>query len=109
MPGVEQAKGNSAEAEKLFRRCLDLKVKLLGPDHPDVAITANNLAMLLANDGRSEEAGALLRRSIDILEQTVAEGHPKVKTCRRNLGLVTSTLTGEHQNVARDQNVKKGL
>ena len=42
-----QAQGKLDEAEPLIRRDLAISEKALGPDHPDVAITLNNLAQLL--------------------------------------------------------------
>ena len=44
------------EAEALFRRALALKEKLLGADHPDVAVTLNNLGLLLKKQGKLAEA-----------------------------------------------------
>lgn len=41
------AQGNYAEAESLFQRALTIKEKVLGPEHPEVATSINNLAMLL--------------------------------------------------------------
>ena len=44
---LKQAQGKLDEAEPLIRRDLAISEKALGPDHPDVAITLNNLALLL--------------------------------------------------------------
>ena len=42
-----------ADAEALYRRALSIKESLLGRDHPDVALSLNNLALLLeGTDGR---------------------------------------------------------
>jgi hypothetical protein len=40
------AQGRYAQAEPLFKRSLAIRVKALGPDHPDVATSQNNLAAL---------------------------------------------------------------
>jgi hypothetical protein len=42
-----QDQGKLDEAEPLIRRDLAISEKALSPDHPDVAITLNNLASLL--------------------------------------------------------------
>lgn len=34
------------EARPLFERALAIREKLLGPDHPDIATSLNNLAVL---------------------------------------------------------------
>ncbi len=41
-----QTQGRYAEAEPLHRRALAIREKALGPDHPDVAASLNNLASL---------------------------------------------------------------
>ena len=39
-----RAQGRYAEAEPLYKRSLAIREKALGPDHPDVAQSLNNLA-----------------------------------------------------------------
>jgi hypothetical protein len=68
----------------MYRRALDIKTRLLGPDHPDLVPTLNNLAVLCALDGRLDEAAGRYRRSIALLERTVEPTHPTLETCRRN-------------------------
>jgi hypothetical protein len=41
-----QTQGHYAAAEPLYERSLAIKEKALGPDHPDVATSLNNLATL---------------------------------------------------------------
>ena len=41
------AQGNYADAEPLYRRSLDIREKVLGPDHRDVAFSLDGLAALL--------------------------------------------------------------
>jgi len=61
-----------------------LKEKILGPDHPDTAMTLNNLAVLFQSRGDLEQASSLFRRALDILETTLDPDHPKVAACRKN-------------------------
>jgi hypothetical protein len=69
----------------LYRRALALKEKLLGPDHPDTALTLNNLAVLRNEHGNTAEAVALYRRAIAAFERTLGKRHVKTRTCRDNL------------------------
>ncbi|CAN0487296.1 unnamed protein product, partial [Hapterophycus canaliculatus] len=39
--------GNHLEAETLHRKALDMRMRVLGPNHMDVAATLNNLAVSL--------------------------------------------------------------
>ena len=43
---LTDAQGNYGEAEELYKRSLAIHEQLLGPDHPNVAISLNNLARL---------------------------------------------------------------
>ena len=50
--------GRYADAEPLFKRALAIQEKVLGPDHPDVAVSLNNLANLYDNAGTLCGCGA---------------------------------------------------
>ena len=49
--GALARKGDEMKAERLYRRALAIKEKALGPDHPDTALTLNNLAVLCKSRG----------------------------------------------------------
>jgi len=57
-------------------------VKLLGTDHPDVALTFHNLAALWAETGRTLKARALYRHALAIFKRTLGPDHPHVRTCQ---------------------------
>ena len=41
------AQGKFEEALPLYDRCIEIREKVQGPDHPDLAANLNNKAMLL--------------------------------------------------------------
>jgi tetratricopeptide (TPR) repeat protein len=51
------------EAEPLYRRCLAIEEKTIGPEHRRVATTLNNLAELLGSTNRVQEADTLRDRA----------------------------------------------
>jgi tetratricopeptide (TPR) repeat protein len=57
------------EAEREHRRCLEITIALLGPSHPEVAITRGSLAMLYLRMGRLDDARAQVLESLRITEQ----------------------------------------
>ena len=64
----------------------------LGPDHPDVATSLNNLAELYKATGRYDEAEPLYQRSFAILGKALDPEHPDVATSLNNLaGLLYAT------------------
>jgi tetratricopeptide (TPR) repeat protein len=54
---------------------MEKRERVQGPDHPDLASTANRLAGLCSRDGRYAEAEALYRRALAIREKTFGPDH----------------------------------
>jgi Tetratricopeptide repeat len=69
----------------MYRRSLAMQEKLFGVDHPDVALTCNNLGHLMINLGRPKAAALLLERAVSILETRVSPAHPHLALARNNL------------------------
>jgi len=57
----------------------------LGPEHPDVATTLNNLAGLYKSMGEYEKALPLYKRALDTREKVLGPEHPHVATTLNNL------------------------
>lgn len=57
--------GRYAEAEKLTRETLDLRRRVLGPEHPLTAASVYNLGVIAANRGNRTEALSFLRQALD--------------------------------------------
>ena len=65
---------------------------MLGPDHPDVAISLNNLAGLYQHQGNYAKAEPLYKRSLAIFETALGHDHLNVATSLENLaGLYRAT------------------
>jgi len=64
---------------------LAIDEKALGRDHPDVAGSLNNLALLYGIQGRYAEAEPLYQRSLAIYEKALGHDHPNVATALNNL------------------------
>ena len=78
-----------AEAEPLFHRALEIRESQLDPEHPDVAYSLNNLALLLQKKGgTSAEAEALFNRALRIREAQLGPGHHDVAQSLNNLALL---------------------
>jgi tetratricopeptide (TPR) repeat protein len=77
--------GLYSEAISLAQRTLALVEKALGPDHPDVATSLNNLADLYRAQGRYADAEPLYKRSLAIHEKVLGPDHPNVALSLNNL------------------------
>ena len=82
---LDAARGNRREAEDLYQRALDIKQRLLGHDHPDVAMTLHNLAVLHSQQGDNDRARALFARAVGIFESSLGPEHPKTARTRTEL------------------------
>ncbi|GAB6036983.1 hypothetical protein JCM15519_15420 [Fundidesulfovibrio butyratiphilus] len=80
-----RVQGDFPGAEQFHRRALEIREKALGPDHPDVAISLNNLATLVYAQGDYQGAKPLLRRALQIWEKKLGPDHPHTRIVRQNL------------------------
>ena len=71
---------------------LAIAEEALGPDHPSVATSLNNLAELYDTQGDYAKAEPLYKRSLAITEEALGPDHPDVATSLENLaGLYRAT------------------
>src|SRR5262245_24479661 len=63
--------GKYPAATEIAKRVLAIREKALGPEHPDVGASLNNLAELYRVQGRYAEAEPLQRRSLAIREKAL--------------------------------------
>ena len=67
---------SGTEIENLYRRALAIQESALGPDHPALANTLNNLGALLDQRSEHSESEPLQRRALAILEKSLGPLHP---------------------------------
>ena len=84
MAGLYSSQGRYEEAEPLYIQALDMRKKLLGEEHPDVATSLNNLAGLYFSQGRYEEAEPLYIQSLDMRKKLLGEEHPYTQGTQRD-------------------------
>jgi tetratricopeptide (TPR) repeat protein len=62
-----------------------MRKRLLGTEHPDVALSLNNLANLYDSQGRYAEAEPLYVQALEIAQRQLGANHPDTITFRENL------------------------
>ena len=87
---VEQAEraaiaGDLAAADELLRAAARMQEAELGPVHPDLTSTLNNLAIVAEKRGRLGDAETFYRRSAAIASASFPPDHPTVADTRKNL------------------------
>ena len=128
--GKLQAEGKYGKAATIWRQVLAIAEQALGPNHPDVANSLNDLALLLKNQGQYAAAEPLYRRSLAIVKKALGPDHHNVATSlnnlagllsaqgqyaaaeplyRRSLAIREKALGPDHLNVATSLNNLAGL
>jgi len=86
--GVLNDAGKYDEALSSFLRALEIRERVLEPDHPDIATAINRLAMCYFSKGEYSKAEPIYLRALAIREKSLGPEHPDVAGSLSNLGLL---------------------
>ena len=82
-------RGNSAEAEALYKRTLEIRKKSLGPKHPTVGQALQLSGLFYLNQGRLDESEAAYTEAIALFRE-IDPKHFEIGKCKNGLALVAS-------------------
>ena len=88
------------EAANLLNDALTIREKTLGENHPAVAATLNNLAVLYGKRGKYKDAEPLCKRALEIREKVLGSDHPDVAKQLNNLALLCQNQ-GKYEEVEK--------
>ena len=80
--------GEYDQAIKYHEKALESGLKNFGPDHPTVAQSLNNLALLYYTQGQYAQAEPLYKRSLAVWEKALGPDHPNVVTSLENMAVL---------------------
>jgi len=83
--GFYEGQVDYPEAERWYKRCLEVARNRLGSEHPNLATSLNNLANLYRDQGRYTEAESLLLEALAIARQSLPPNHPSLAVTLSNL------------------------
>jgi len=83
---VQRAQSRYTEADASFQRALRIKREILGPNHPDIATSLNNLAALRQDFGDLEGAEKLYLDAVPIREKQSPVDRPALASLYNNIG-----------------------
>ena len=81
----------------MYEENLQILEAELGPQHPSVATTLNNLAGLYESMGDYEKALPLYQRALEIVEKKVGQNHPTTITIKSNYIGLLSEMSEENE------------
>jgi serine/threonine protein kinase len=80
--------GRNEDAERLYRRAYEGRLRALGEDNPYTLVSMNNLANLLRWTGRLDEAEEMFRRTLQVQRRVHGDSHKNTLITLANLGVL---------------------
>ncbi len=88
------------ESIPLLEQALELRKSLLGEAHIDLALSLNNLAIVMKDKGEYDAAEPLYRESLDMRRRLLGNDHSDVSESLNDLALLLSNK-GEYETAAK--------
>ena len=82
----EKKFGNFDKALEYYEKCLAIRLKTMGGEHPSVATSYNNIGLTWINKGETDKALEYYTKSLAIRLKTLGGEHPSVATSYFNIG-----------------------
>jgi len=86
--GIYQQLGNFARADSLLTSSLEIRRRLFGPSHPDVASSLVALSALRGEQAKFEDAERLAREGLEMAKRTLPADRPEIAKATVALGNV---------------------
>ena len=99
--------GKYVRAVVVAQKALEVAESNVGPDHPDVALSLNNLALLYQTQGEYAKAEPLFKRSLDIMEKALGPDHPAVATALENLAALYRATNQDKEALELDKRAER--
>jgi tetratricopeptide (TPR) repeat protein len=80
--------GDYAAARPYLERALAIWEEVLGPQHPDTALSLNNLSLLCCYEGKLEEAADFMRKALTIWRELLGPNHPHTQKAWQSLAAI---------------------
>ena len=83
-----KVQGDYPQALEGYQKALAILEKVLGKEHPDIAMTYNNIAGVYQAQGDYPQALAFYQKALAIREKVLGKEHPDIAMTYNNLALV---------------------
>ena len=101
---IEQSKSLYHKAAQHTQESLTRMQAVLGQNHPEVAMTQNNLGAILSASGKQDPAIRIYKQALATMKKTLGEDHPNLALPLHGLGLAykrSGDLTQAHEFLNR--------
>ena len=73
---IYQSTGEYSTALSYFKKTLEIQQQTLPPNHPDIAMTNNNIGMIYQSIGKYSTALSYFKKALEIQQQSLPHNHP---------------------------------
>jgi tetratricopeptide (TPR) repeat protein len=101
LAGLLRVRGRYGEAEALYTDVRDLRLQVLGVEHPDTLAAIYNVAALYQGLDRHAEAEPLYRQVLEARRRILGEDHPRTLATEYALGVLMRNLRNFPEAEAR--------
>ena len=99
--------GRYDRAVVVAKKALEVAQENVGPNHPNVTTSLNNLAELYRVQGQYALAEPLYKRALVIWEKTFGPGHPRVATSLEGLAILYRATNRDAQALELEKRAKR--
>ena len=99
--------GKYDRAVVVAQKALEVAEENVGPDHPDVATSLNNLAELYRTQGDYAKAEPLYKRSLAIQEKVLGPDHPNVAVSLENMAVLYRATKRDKEALALEKRAER--
>lgn len=99
--------GNFERAVIAAQKAIEIAEANVGPGHPYVAISLNNLALLYSKEGEYAKAEPLYNRSLAIWEKALGPEHPYVVNCLNKLSRLYQAMGKNEKASEVDKEIER--
>ncbi|MEH2359227.1 tetratricopeptide repeat protein [Nostoc sp.] len=83
-----QGQGLYQQAEPWYKLCIEVAENRLGLEHPHIANSLNNLAVLYESTGHYSEAEPLFKQALELWKRLLGDNHPHIANSLNNLAVL---------------------
>jgi eukaryotic-like serine/threonine-protein kinase len=106
---AQDGNGDHAAALQSYERALEIKKRLLGPSHPDVGVSLNNMANNLMTQGRYAEALPVVRNALAVLERGYGPSDARASMVRDTVGETLLRMGRVEESLAECERARADL
>jgi tetratricopeptide (TPR) repeat protein len=92
---AKDGQGEYKEAITLYEKALEIRQQSLPSNHPDLAMSYNNIGNVCKNMGEYSKALSSHEKALEIKQQSLPPNHPDLAASYNNIGLVYYSM-GEY-------------